>query len=141
MRLLTVERLSEGKASETAKYKLSDRAKGIFQGIVMFPVLFGVFAMLIVIYDNLDADRMDATYSALTLIGLISLARIIYAIIFEAGKKEQSKELQESRLFQLLPPSRTIIDGVETIRQKTGELFQGSSITEQATQPISKNTN
>lgn len=136
VRLLTNEKQPPPSAAASGKNKLSDRAKGILQGIIMFPLLFGLFAMLIVIYDNIDVGTMDATYSAITLILLMSLVRILYAAFFEEGKKRQQTKSQEPKLPPSLPPPSTLMDDLHTIRKKTGELFQRGSITEHPTQPL-----
>jgi hypothetical protein len=148
-KLLAAERMDTTPAAGSSIRKLSPRAKGIWQGIVMFPILFGLFALLIVIYDNIDVGTMDATYSALTLILLLSLMRIVYAIFFEEGKREQQKEvvssnhrqreISENRSQSSLPVSDTLAAGVQAMSKRTGDLIQAGSVTEHTTRQLGEN--
>lgn len=134
-------------AASVSKGLLSPRAKGVCQGIVMFPILFGLFAILIVIYDGLDVGAMDATYSALTLILLLALMRILYAIFFEDGKREHRKEVVSSnnlpveisghRTQAALPIAASMLAaGFQEQRKRTGEFVQGGNVTEHTTRQL-----
>jgi len=138
-KLLAAEGVTTPSAGESGISKLSPRVKGILQGIIMFPILFGLFALLIVIYDAIDVDTMDATYSALTLILLLSLVRVVYALFFEPGKKARQKEIGENKTLPSLTESDALALGVQAMNRRTGELIQAGSVTEHTTRQLSRN--
>ena len=129
-----------------SKSQLSPRAKGIWQGIAMLPILFGLFAILIVIYDGLDVGVMDATYSALTLILILALMRILYAIFFEEGKRGEKREADSDNYRQAeisgqrpkraLPVSGATLAGSHEQSTRTGELAKAGSVTEHTTRHL-----
>ena len=115
----------------------------------MLPILFGLFALLIVIYDAIDVDTMDATYSALTLILLLSLMRIVYAIFFEKGKRDQQndlafyndwhREMGKSESLSSITRSDAAAAGVQAMSTTTGEVILPDSITEHTTRQLGEN--
>ena len=146
-KLLISKNMSMVSDASPGKGLLSPRAKGIWQGIVMFPILFGLFAILIVIYDGLDVGVMDATYSALTLILLLALMRLLYAVFFEEGKRGQRKEVVSSnnlpaeisgnRIQAALPAAASMLAaGFQEQRKRTDEFIQAGSVTEHTKQQL-----
>ena len=148
-KLLVAEDVSGLPTAATGISKLSPRARGIWQGIIMLPILFGLFALLIVIYDAIDVDTMDATYSALTLILLLSLMRIVYAIFFEKSKRDRQKDLAfdndrqreigENKSLSSMPASDAVAAGVQAMSTRTGEVVLPDSITEHTTRQLGEN--
>jgi hypothetical protein len=92
---------------------------------------------------------MDATYSALTLILLLSLMRIVYAIFFEEGKRDRQKELVfyndwhreigKSESLSSIPKSDAVAAGVQAMSARTGEAVLPDSITEHTTRQLGEN--
>ena len=146
--LLAADTMPMASDSKTTTVQLSPRVKGILQGLAMVPVLAGLFFLLIAIYDNYGADVMDATYSAMTLILLLALMRILYAIFFEEGKKRRSANvlskmsLDKNRQEVVLPPADTGMAAVlQPLNRRTGEIIQSIGITERTTRQLGESNN
>lgn len=132
----------------TRKGQLSPRAKGILQGALLVPILTGLYFILIIIYDQLDAGVMDGLYAILTLILLIGLTRIAYAVFFEESGKQKRPEPIVSEWQPAMPTSApqtslpesstTFAPEFERKGQPTGEIVQPRSIVENTTGRLSE---
>jgi hypothetical protein len=66
--------------------QLSPRAKGVLQGVAIVPLSIGALLVLDIFYESLfGAGMMGGLYAVLTLILLVALARVLYAVFLEEG--------------------------------------------------------
>lgn len=141
--------LTADSSVETArKGQLSPRAKGILQGAALVPVLTGLYFILIIIYDQFDAGVMDSLYAILTLILLIGLTRMAYAVFFEESGKRKITEPIFSEWHRAIPTSApqtslpesstTFASEFKRKEQRTGEIVQPRSIVENTTGRLSE---
>src|SRR5688572_5845720 len=80
--------LTAGNAVQAESIKgrgLSPRAKGVLQGIAIVPGGIGAMAVIDIFYESLGAGMMAGLYSMLTIVVLVALMRILYALIYEGG--------------------------------------------------------
>ena len=125
------------------KGQLSPRTKGILQGVALVPLLVGLDFILILIYDQFDVGVMDGAFATLTLILLLALMRILYAIFLEEGGSrrrnetlsyEWQREMPASMSQAALPESSTMFAArFEPRGRDTGEFIQPRSVVEHTT--------
>lgn len=135
-------------ASNTRKNQLSPRAKGILQGVALIPVLIGLCFILVIIYDQFDVGVMDGAYAVFTLILLIGLTRMAYAVFFEEGGKGKRTESASSEWQRKMPvsapqtslpeSSTTFASEFEIKGHRTGESVQPRSVVENTTGRLSE---
>ncbi|MEP6911517.1 MAG: zinc ribbon domain-containing protein [bacterium] len=118
---------------EQKKRGLSPRAKGILQGIAIIPAGIGAMFVIDIFYESLGAGMMAGLYSTVTMIVLVALLRIIYALFLENGPARPTKESapQDGRQHEIgAAENRT------GLAATTGEIVEPGSITEQTTRQL-----
>src|SRR6185436_20734438 len=89
------------------KSGLSRRTKGILQGAAIIPAGIGTLAVLDIFYEALGAGMMGGLYATLTIIVLVAIARILYALVLEkepaAATAEGPAILPQKELAPNLP--------------------------------------
>lgn len=146
-KLLTASSVPVASDEDTRKGQLSPRTKGILQGVALIPALAGLDFILLLIYDHFDVVN-DGAYATLTLILLLALMRIFYAVFLEEGGKpkrseptsyEWQREMPISVHQAALPTSDTMpVTGFGSQSKRTGEIVQPRSITEHTTRQLSE---
>ncbi|HYP54072.1 MAG TPA: hypothetical protein VEQ42_11060 [Pyrinomonadaceae bacterium] len=80
-------------ASGARAGQLSPRLKGVLQGVAIVPGGVGAWLVLDIIYEGLfNAGIMGGLYAMFTLILLVALARILYAVFFEEGSTRRAAD-------------------------------------------------
>jgi hypothetical protein len=115
------------------KSGLSRRTKGILQGVAIIPAGIGTLAVLDIFYEALGAGMMGGLYATLTIIVLVAIARILYALILEkepaAATAEGPATLPQKEL------ASPIISEV-TLSGVTAEILQPNTITDHTTRKL-----
>jgi hypothetical protein len=116
---------------------LSPRAKGILQGIAIVPLGIGAMFAIDIFYEALGAGMMAGLYSTLTMIVIVALLRILYALFLENGPVGQTTGSAASsvRQHEVGAPEDKVIVAATT----TGHLVQPRSVTEQTTRQLGSN--
>ena len=114
---------------EGRKFQLSPRAKGVLQGVAIVPLTIGALLVLDIFYESLfGAGMMGGLYAVLTLILLVALARILYALFLEEGPPRRAAEAP--------PPDAPRLEAVATdtaLPAATSEIVPPTTITENTT--------
>lgn len=112
---------------------LSPRAKGILQGIAIIPGGIGAMAVIDIFYESLGAEILAGLYTTLTMIVLVALLRILYALFLENGPARQPTESapDDGRLHEI-----GAIENRAGLAATTGEIVQPRSVTEQTTRQL-----
>jgi hypothetical protein len=127
---------STAMTSGSPKSGLSRRTKGILQGVAIIPAGIGTLAVFDIFYEALGAGMMGGLYATLTIILLVAIARILYAVVLE---KEPTAAIAEgpAPLLQkeLASPNvfETSLPGV------TAEMLQPNTITDHTTRKLGSN--
>ena len=142
-KLLTAGSVPVASDAGQPKGQLSPRAKGILQGVALIPALVGLDFILVLIYDQFDVGVMDSAFATLTLILLLALMRILYAIFLEEGGRrrrnetlsyEWPREMPASMSQAALSESSTMYGArYEPRGRGAGELVQPRSVVEHTT--------
>lgn len=125
--------------ASSSKRQLSPRAKGILQGIALIPGLFGAMLVLDIFYEAVfNAGMLGGLYATITLILLVALARIGYAVILEEGSQKSISGPSAPGPAQMHAgadtnalPARDELSAVG--RRETGEMLEPRSVTENTT--------
>src|SRR6185503_17180624 len=112
--------------------RLSPRAKGILQGIAIIPGGIGAMAVIDIFYEALGAAMMAPLYSMLTMVALLALARILYAIVLEPGRPTKAVTTPPA---QELAAASTFSAGA-ALPAVTGEISPPRSVTEHTTRQL-----
>ncbi|HWW74112.1 MAG TPA: hypothetical protein VNZ44_01880, partial [Pyrinomonadaceae bacterium] len=143
-------------AGATKARSLSPRRKGYRHGLALvllaalllpfYPLVEGLLGSLIPSVENsrLDELPLELFGSALLLLFVAGLARMLSARLFESGEaaEEASAEASERRLFgergrNALPPSRSIqVEDFAAARVNTADLAKPPSVTEHTTRSL-----
>lgn len=124
-----------GLVAEERKAGLSPRAKGILQGLVIFPVGFGTWLVLDIFYEVvLSAGMLGGLYAMVTLIALVALLRILYAVVLEPGPPKPKPASLSAEAPQEISPPPTV---AALSAADTGEMVQPRSVTEHTTRKLS----
>jgi|GEM_PF-4233005 hypothetical protein len=116
---------------------LSPKAKGVLQGIGIIPAGIGVMAVLDIFYEALGARMMAGLYATLTMIVLVAIARIAYALVMESGSARATPEITaRSNSAELGPGVVTSSDILPAQPRATGEMIPAASITEHTTRQL-----
>jgi len=127
--------LTSGNAIEPTKVKgLSPRAKGIIQGIAIIPGGIGAMAVIDIFYEALGAGMMAPLYSMLTMVALLAIARILYAVFLEPGPAPKAAPTSVSQ-NELAPAGTSSATGA-ALSAVTGEIVHPRSITEHTTRQL-----
>jgi hypothetical protein len=113
--------------------RLSPRAKGILQGLAIIPGGIGAMAVIDIFYEALGAAMMAPLYSMLTMIALLAIARILYAVFLEPGRP--TKVVTTPPTQKELAPDITSSAGA-ALSAATGEISPPRSITEHTTRQL-----
>jgi hypothetical protein len=117
----------------------SPKAKGILQGIAIIPVGIGLMAVTDIFYEALGAGMMAGLYSTLTMVMLVAIARIFYAILIEEGRAPKAKETAALSLPNEPALAGTALTSGTTLSPTTGEMVQPRSVTEHTTRQLHSN--
>jgi hypothetical protein len=114
--------------------QLSPRVKGILQGIAIAPLGVGAWFVLDIFYEGVfNAGMMGGLYAMFTLILLVALMRILYAIFFEEGAARRRTE-------RVSPyEAQSEMGAHETngaLPAPTSEMVQPLSVTEKTTRQL-----
>lgn len=121
-----------GKGSRRGQ--LSPRAQGILQGVAIVPLSIGALFVLDIFYESLfGAGIMGGLYAVLTLILLIALARILYAVFVEEGAARPQTESAAPRVghAEVGSPATT-----SALPPATSATVQPSSVAENTTRQL-----
>jgi hypothetical protein len=134
------ESLTTGNAPMIAQNKhkaLSPRAKGILQGLAIVPLGIGAMFAIDIFYEALGAGMMAGLYSTLTMIVMVALLRILYALFLENGPVRQTTGSASSstRQHEVGAPE----DKAALAAATTSNLVQPHSVTEQTTRQLGSN--
>lgn len=113
--------------------RLSPRAKGILQGFAIIPGGIGVMAVVDIFYEALGAGMMAPLYSMLTIIALLAMARILYAVFLEPGRP--TKAVTAPSAQKELAPASTSATGA-ALPAVTAEISPPHSVTEHTTRQL-----
>jgi hypothetical protein len=102
---------------------LSPRTKGVLQGLAIIPGGLGAWLLLDILFEGLfGAGMMGGLYAMVTLIALVAMARIVYAVTIERPDVKNAVELPAPELQPQLPsPAESHISVTEsTTRDLSG---------------------
>ncbi|MEO8435827.1 MAG: zinc ribbon domain-containing protein [Pyrinomonadaceae bacterium] len=123
--------------AESGKVKgLSPRAKGILQGIAIVPCGIGAMAVIDIFYESLGAGMMAGLYSTLTMVVLVAVMRILYALFYESGPAAH-KTAPASPLNSQNEVTAT--ENQPALSAATGEMVLPHSVTEHTTRQLDPN--
>lgn len=111
--------------------QLSPRAKGVLQGAAIVPGGVGAWLVLDIMYEGLfGAGIMGGLYAMFTLILLVALARILYALFFEEGstRRQEARAAPDAGPGEVDAPKTTV-----ALPAPSGEPAPPLSITEKTT--------
>jgi hypothetical protein len=125
-----------GNEKNTHKGQLSPRIKGILQGIAIVPGSIGAWFVLDIFYEGVfGAGMMGGLYAMLTLILLVALVRVLYAIFFEESSvlprtESSPPHVKQSEMGAIttnsaLPLSTSEIGPPLSITEKTTRQLEG----------------
>lgn len=123
-------------AEQHKRQALSPRAKGILQGMAIVPAGIGAMFGIDIFYEALGAGMMAGLYSTVTMIVIVALLRILYAIFLEDGPARQKAESasSSSRQHELDAPENEAV-----LAATTGQIVLPLSVTEQTTRKLGSN--
>jgi hypothetical protein len=125
-----------GKVPMIAERKaLSPKAKGILQGIAILPAGIGAMFAIDIFYEALGAGMMAGLYSTVTMIVIVALLRILYAVFLENGPVRQHVEPASASD----PPEIDAPEGKAVVAATTGQIVQAGSVTEHTTRQLGSN--
>lgn len=116
------------------RLQLSPRAKGVLQGVAIVPTTVGALLVLDIFYESVfNAGMMGGLYATLTLILLIALARILYALFLEEGppRRPAPTAAPHAGPDEINAPAVT-----SALPAATGETVTPSSIAENTTRQL-----
>lgn len=119
---------------ESGKVKgLSPRAKGVLQGIAIVPCGIGAMAVIDIFYESLGAGMMAGLYSTLTMVVLVAVMRILYALFYETGPRPAATAPVST------PSRQNELNGSEdpaALPAAAGEMVLPRSVTEHTTRQL-----
>jgi hypothetical protein len=117
-----------------SKRQLSPRTKGILQGVAIVPASVGAWLLLDIFYEGVfGAGMMGGLYAMLTLILLVALLRILYALFQEEGPTRLSAE---SALPYRWQDEISTASNNEAVPAITSEIAPPISVTEKTTKQL-----
>ena len=126
-----------GAMAEPAKVSgLSPRAKGILQGIAIVPCGIGAMAVIDIFYESLGAAMMAPLYTMLTMLLLVALMRILYALFYEGGPVQAKPAPADTANSQ---NEVTASENQPALSAETGEMALPRSVTEHTTRQLDPN--
>jgi len=123
--------------AQTKHKALSPRAKGILQGMAIVPLGIGAMFAIDIFYEALGAGMMAGLYSTLTMIVVVALLRILYALLLENGPVRQTTGSTSSSARQHEVGATE--DKAVLAAATTSNLVQPHSVTEQTTRQLGSN--
>ena len=123
--------------AESGKAKgLSPRAKGVLQGIAIVPCGIGAMAVIDIFYESLGAGMMAGLYSTLTMVVLVAVMRILYALFYESGPRPAKTTPVSTTSLQ---NEVNAAEDPTALSSATGEMAIPRSVTEHTTRQLDPN--
>jgi hypothetical protein len=101
------------------------------------PAGIGALAVLDIFYEALGAGMLGGLYATLTIIVMLAIARVLYAIFFEKDPTPAtvaaSPNLAQPEAITTLPETKAALSVA------TGEMVQPLSVTEHTTRQLQSN--
>src|SRR5687767_2619916 len=125
-----------GGAIAEQKSGLSPRAKGVLQGIAIVPAGIGAMAVIDIFYEAVGAGMMAPLYTMLTIVVLVAVMRLLYALFYESGPRPAT-----SATVPATPRQNELnaAGNPASMPAATGEMALPHSVTEHTTRQLDPN--